>query len=61
MYEILHYPGDVTDAAVEGKLLGEDELGRPYEIIDSEFDGERTTVHLKYASKETLKANSYGE
>ena len=38
-YEVLHYPGDVSgsDQAQPGALLGCDEVGRPYEVIDAEY------------------------
>lgn len=82
-YQVLHYRGDVTgaDKAQPGALLGGDEFGRPYEVIDAEytppathgdghFDGDGctfpalghflwsgTTVHLQYATPETLRAH----
>jgi hypothetical protein len=59
-YEELHYPGDVTgsDQAQPGALLGHDELGRPYEVLDAEYDAaaDRTTVNLQYATPANLRA-----
>ena len=56
-YEVLHYRGDLTHDALPGVLLGFDELGRRYEVLDAEYDAEidRTTVHLQYATEETLR------
>lgn len=38
-YEVLHYRGNVTSSAgaQPGAILGHDELGRPYEVIDAEY------------------------
>lgn len=57
MYGLLHYPGDVTDLAVPGRVLGESAFRIPYEVTESEyvpFLGQ-TTVHLKHASAETMR------
>lgn len=69
-YPQLVYPGDITDwqMAQPGHLLGCDEVGRFYEVIDAELggvDGEcavcgpgrelHTHVNLQYATAETLK------
>jgi hypothetical protein len=51
-YELLHYPGDVTgsDGAQPGTVLGHDEAGRFYEVLDASFErcstcsGEGTVV-----------------
>lgn len=39
-YEVLRYRGNVTgaDQAQPGRVLGCDEFGRPYEVIDAEFE-----------------------
>jgi hypothetical protein len=39
MYPVLRYPGNVTgsDQAQTGAILGWDEVGRPYEVIDAEY------------------------
>lgn len=39
-YAVLHYRGDVTGAelAQPGAILGHDEAGRPYEVLDAEFE-----------------------
>lgn len=37
-YELLHYRGDLTPDIHEGDLLGTDEVGRPYAVIDAEFE-----------------------
>jgi hypothetical protein len=39
-YEVLHYRRDVTgwDTAQPGRILGHDEFGRPYEVIDAEYE-----------------------
>jgi hypothetical protein len=57
-YELLHYRGDVTSRALVGQILGCDEFGRPFEIIDAEYQPEvdTTTVFLQYATAETLRA-----
>jgi hypothetical protein len=59
-YEVLHYPGDLTGAEQmqPGRILGHDELCRPYEVLDAEYDPAtgRTAVHLQYASTENLRA-----
>jgi hypothetical protein len=38
-YPVLRYPGNVSgnDAVQPGCLLGWDETGRPYEVIDAEY------------------------
>ncbi|TFV90430.1 hypothetical protein [Blastococcus sp. CT_GayMR16] len=43
-YEELHYRADVTtsDQAQPGAILGHDELGRPYEVLDTEFTPPQT-------------------
>jgi hypothetical protein len=68
-YEALHYPRDLTEHEnlQPGRILGHDEIGRPYEVIDAELEivwpqGQdapsraRTTVNLQYAGTEALKA-----
>lgn len=59
-YEQLHYRGNVTgaDRAQPGQILGHDELGRPYEVLDAEYepDSGRTTVNLQYATPDNLRA-----
>lgn len=64
-YEVLHYPGDLTgrEELAPGRLLAHDEVGRPYEVIDTEYEpGDwpdwpgRTTVNLQYAGSDALKA-----
>ena len=64
-YPCLRYPANVTGAEVcqPGQLLGWDEIGRPYEVIDAEFipDAEgsetgHTNVFLQYATPETIRA-----
>ena len=75
-YPVLRYPGNITgaDAVQEGKLLGWDEVGRPYEVIDAEFIPERveadydgsghvaepgyTNVYLQYAKAESIQAQA---
>lgn len=39
-YEVLHYLGDLTgsESLQPGRILGHDETGRPYEVIDAEFE-----------------------
>lgn len=68
-YEVLHSPGDVTGAeqAQPGALLGHDEMGRPYEVLDAGLEyfcphgtdhprcQVRTSVHVQYATPETLR------
>jgi|tagenome__1003787_1003787.scaffolds.fasta_scaffold20467155_2 hypothetical protein len=60
-FEVLHYPGNVTgaDKAQPGALLGGDETGRPYEVIDAEYmpGDDFTAAHLTYASTDTLRAH----
>jgi hypothetical protein len=58
-YGLLHYPGDVTAGARPGMVLGCDELGRPYEVLDAEYDSatDRTSVHLQYASPDNVRAH----
>lgn len=55
-YEVLHYPGDVTARVRPGQILGCDEFGRPYEVIDAEYQHGHTVVNLQYATAETLRA-----
>jgi hypothetical protein len=55
-YEVLHYPGDVTARVHTGQIFGCDDFGRPYEVIDAEYQHGHTTVHLQYATTETLRA-----
>lgn len=45
-YEVLHYRGDVTmsDRAQPGALLGHDEMGRPYEVLDAEYIAPATVL-----------------
>lgn len=38
MYQVLHYPDDVRDGAEPGSILGHDEVGRPFAVIDAELD-----------------------
>lgn len=63
-YAQLTYRGDVTESATPGRILGQDEVGRFYEVIDADysefFDDEHemaghTHVNLQYASPETIK------
>lgn len=66
-YPVLRYPGNVTgsDQAQPGVILGWDEFGRPYEVIDAEFvpDGSHfgepahTDVFLQYATPEAIRAH----
>lgn len=37
-YEILHYPDDVRDGTSTGAILGHDEVGRPYAVLDTDLD-----------------------
>lgn len=39
-YSVLHYRGDLTgsEQAQPGAILGHDEAGRPYEVLDAEFE-----------------------
>jgi hypothetical protein len=57
-YGLLHYPGDVTADVHEGQLLGHDEAGRFFAVIDAEFDPvkRRTAVHLQHASPDQIRA-----
>ena len=57
-YEALHYRGDVEEAASNGELLGYDEGGRPYAVIDAEYqpESDTTTVFLQYATPEQIQA-----
>lgn len=57
MYKMLNYRGDLTRTAEVGMILGEDEFGRPYEIIDADYDAESnmTQVHLQYATEDSLR------
>jgi hypothetical protein len=73
-YPVLRYPGNITgsDNVQPGSMLGWDEVGRPYEVIDTEFIPDRvdvdydgsgyvaeaghTNVYLQYATPETLRA-----
>lgn len=68
-YEQLHYPGDVTGSedAQPGRVLGGDEFGRPYEVIDAVYEPcepgcdlhgtcGRTTVNVQYAVAENIVA-----
>lgn len=59
-YEVLRYRGNVTghDGAQPGRILGGDELTRPYEVIDATYDpaADLTTVQLQYASNENIVA-----
>lgn len=59
-YGLLHYRGDLTANVCEGKLLGHDELYRPYVITEAEYDSsiDVTTVWLETASGDALKAAS---
>lgn len=71
-YTVLHFPGDVVGGDPTGRagqILGADEFGRPYEIIDCEliaappYEGcldcylplPHTHVHLQYATPDTLR------
>lgn len=60
-FGLLHYRGDVTGAhlAQPGSLLGCDEAGRPFEVIDAEYDpaADGTSVHLQFATPDTLRAH----
>ena len=57
-YEVLHYPGDVEEGASAGEILGTDEIGRPYAMIDAEYKPQKdwTVVHLTYATPEQAQA-----
>lgn len=58
MYELLHYRGRMAArTVVPGTLLGCDEMFRPYEVIDAEYDPwfNISTVHLQLATVEGLK------
>lgn len=59
-YGVLHYSGDLTgsEGLHPGGILGHDELGRPYEVLDAEYDAatNRTTVNLQYATADNLRA-----
>lgn len=59
-YGVLNYPGDVTssDATRPGGLLGVNEVGWPWEVLDAEYSAERdrTEVHVMTARPETVKA-----
>jgi hypothetical protein len=70
-YAQLTYKGDVTSSpnAQPGRLLGMDEAGRYYEVIDAEFIGPpvfegcmdhdigpHTHVNIQWASPEAIKA-----
>lgn len=67
-YELLHYRGDLTPYIRPGQLLGYDEVGRPYAVLDAEVGYHcphgtdhprcqvRTTVHLQYAPPEQITA-----
>lgn len=57
-YGVLHYAGDVTaaDQVQPGMLLGTNELGVPWEVLDAEFDGQRTTVQLQTATPDAIRA-----
>lgn len=41
-YEVLHYRRDVTSSAQPGQILGHDEFGRPYEVLDAEYTPPQT-------------------
>jgi hypothetical protein len=57
-YEILHYRGAVEKGVSAGQLLGYDEVGRPYAVIDAEYQPEVdiTTIFLQYATPEQIRA-----
>lgn len=68
-YEVLHYPGDVraSEDCQPGRLLGVNEVGHPWEVIDAEYEPPlpsetrrghyrgHTTVHLQTASASALR------
>lgn len=58
-YPTLRYRGNVTgsDTAQPGALLGHDEIGRPYEVIDAEYipEDDVSNVFLQYATPDTLR------
>lgn len=59
-YPVLTYPGNITgsEGCQPGRLLGWDEIGRPYEVIDAEYlpDDDKTLIFLQYASPENIWA-----
>lgn len=57
-YGLLHYRRDITSSVREGQILGCDEVGRPYAVLDAEYEPQTdmTTVHLAYATAEQIKA-----
>ena len=55
-YEVLHYPGDRTAAIYAGQIIGHDEIGRPYAVLDADYQHGHTTVHLTYATTEQISA-----
>jgi len=59
-YGILNYKGNIVDSFNKGEILGYDELYRPYEVVDTEYDEEtdKTIVYLQYATQESLKAHA---
>lgn len=60
-FGILRYAGNITgsDDVQPGRLLGHDEVGRPYEVVDAEYDpaADKTAVQIQYATVEALKAH----
>ncbi len=56
-YEMLHYRADLRDhpEAQPGALLGNNEIGWPWQVIDCEYAGGRTTVHLQTATPEAVQ------
>lgn len=72
-YQLLRYRGDAAAAARPGDVLGCDDLGRPYEVVDAEVEVRycngrshgtcechghtRTTVHLQYATPDSIRAH----
>lgn len=59
-YGLLHYRGDHTGTALAGRLLGHDEMFRPYVVTDAEYQPEVdvTTVWVQTATGDEIKAAS---
>lgn len=55
MYPRLTYRMSYDPEIEEGDLLGLDEVGRPYEVIDWErVDADTVVVHLQYGTKPSI-------
>lgn len=37
-YPVLRFRGDITNDLLPGQILGTDEFGRPFEVLDAEVD-----------------------